>query len=158
MSSPKAARFRKQRWLISLIITYSSGQSFLWIKPLKLHQTYLRGRLKHIRRTEKIWDIVQEIKTSGWVCELSHNKKTKHPTAHQIYLAAPRITNLISACGSCKLNETGERVCVCAYVMGRHSWLELKAHWHTKKSQRSELRWKYCCGGSDAKNTRQGCN
>lgn len=44
-----------------------------------------------------------------------------------VYLVSISVTNLISVCSSCKLNQTGMGVCSYAYVMGRHSWLELKA-------------------------------
>ena len=36
---------------------------------------------------------------------------------------------------------------VCSCHMGRHSWTELKA----PLTQRSEARWKYCCGGASLK-------
>lgn len=46
------------------------------------------------------------------------------------------MANQISACSSCKLNQTGMGVCSYAYVMGRHSWLELKApQTHTLKKK-----------------------
>ena len=53
-----------------------------------------------------------------------------------VYLASLSMTNLINVCSSRKLNQTGMGVCSYAYVMGRHSWLELKAPLtHTEKKK-----------------------
>lgn len=55
-----------------------------------------------------------------------------------VYLASLSKTNLINVCSSCKLNQTGMGVCSYAYVMGRHSWLELKAPLtHTEKKKKA---------------------